>query len=172
MTMVSALQAIAFFAFPFGMAFAAISDLFTMTISNRLVLALVAAFAVLAPLAGLDIRTVGLDVLAAAIVLAVAFGCFAAGWIGGGDAKFAAATTLWIGWTNALDFVAMSAIFGGILTLAVLSFRRTVLPAFVVRQPWVARLHHESSGVPYGVALAAGGLAVYPHTAWMAMFAG
>ncbi|HVY19639.1 MAG TPA: prepilin peptidase [Bauldia sp.] len=168
--MISTFQTIAFFVFPFAMAFAAISDLFTMTISNRLVLALLAAFAVLAPLAGLDARTLGLDALAGAIVLAIAFGCFAAGWIGGGDAKFAAVTTLWIGWSNAVDFIAMSAIFGGVLTLVILSFRRAVLPAFVVRQAWVARLHHQGGGVPYGVALAAGGLAVYPHTAWMAAF--
>jgi prepilin peptidase CpaA len=54
----------------------------------------------------------------------------------------------------------------------VLAFRRAVLPAFVVRQPWVARLHHEKTGVPYGMALAAAGLTIYPHTVWMALAAG
>lgn len=167
--MAYAVHYIAFLVFPLGMAFAAASDLLTMTISNRLTIALAAAFVVLAPLAGLDLHTVGLNVLAAAIVLAIAFACFAAGWIGGGDAKFAAVTTLWIGWSSAPEFIAMASIFGGALTLLILSFRHAVLPSFIVRQPWVARLHHDKTGVPYGVALAAAGLVVYPHTAWMAM---
>jgi prepilin peptidase CpaA len=169
MTMIPVIQTIAFFVFPFALAFAAISDLFTMTISNRLVLVLAAAFIMLAPLAGLELRGIGLDLLAAFIVLAVAFACFAAGWIGGGDAKFAAVVTLWIGWDNALAFIAVSAVCGGVLTLTILRFRRLLLPAFAMRQEWVARLHDNASGVPYGVALAVGGLAVYPHTAWMAM---
>jgi len=170
--MVWAIHAIAFLVFPLAMAFAAASDLLTMTISNRLTVALALAFAVLAPLAGLSLPVIGLHVAAAAIVFVIAFGCFAAGWIGGGDAKFAAATTLWIGWYDAYEFIGIAAIFGGILTLSVLAFRQAVLPAFVVRQPWVARLHHEGGGVPYGIALAAAGLAIYPHTAWMAMSAG
>jgi len=170
--MISAVHAIAFLVFPLAMAFAAASDLLTMTISNRLTIGLALAFLVLAPLAGLSLPLIGLHLAAGAVVLALAFGCFAAGWIGGGDAKFAAATTLWIGWYDAYEFVGIAAIFGGILTLFILSFRKTVLPAFVVRQPWVARLHHDGTGVPYGIALAAAGLAVYPHTAWMAMAAG
>ena len=58
------------------------------------------------------------------------------------------------------------------LTLALLSFRRSVVPAFIIRQPWVRRLHDEKVGVPYGVALAVAGLAVYPDTIWMQMAIG
>ena len=53
-----------------------------------------------------------------------------------------------------------------------LVFRRSVLPAFVIRQPWVQRLHDERAGVPYGVALAIAGLATYPHTIWVRMVTG
>ena len=81
-------------------------------------------------------------------------------------------TTLWIGWNAGLEFVALASIFGGVLTLLMLSFRQTVLPAFIIRQPWVQRLHDKQAGVPYGVALAAAGLAVYPHTIWMSLTAG
>ena len=42
--------------FPALMAFAAASDLFTMTISNRISLALVAGFLVLAPLGGMGLH--------------------------------------------------------------------------------------------------------------------
>ena len=41
------------FVFPFAMAFAAVTDLFTMTIPNRLTLGLAVAFFLLAPIAGL-----------------------------------------------------------------------------------------------------------------------
>jgi prepilin peptidase CpaA len=170
--MAAVIQAIAFAVFPLGLAFAAANDLLTMTISNKLTLGLTAAFVILAPLTGMDLQTFGMHWAAGGIVFAVAFACFAFGWIGGGDAKFAAVATLWIGWGNALEFIALASVFGGALTLLLLSFRRAVLPAFVIRQPWVQRLHHEKSGVPYGVALAAAGLVVYPHTVWATMTIG
>jgi prepilin peptidase CpaA len=166
--MIGAAHFIAFLIFPLGMAFAAASDLLTMTISNKLTLALLAAFVVLAPLAGMDLQTFGWHFAAGAAVLAIAFTCFAFGWIGGGDAKFAAVTTLWLGPENAAEFLVLSSLFGGGLTLAILSFRQAVLPGFIVRHTWVQRLHQQKAGVPYGIALAAGGLCVYPHTLWLA----
>ena len=48
------LQALIFVVFPFAMAFAAVSDLLSMTIQNRVSVALVMAFAVIAPLTGMD----------------------------------------------------------------------------------------------------------------------
>jgi prepilin peptidase CpaA len=170
--MAAVAQAVAFFVFPLGLAFAAVNDLLTMTISNKLTLGLAAAFVILAPLTGMDLQTFGLHWAAGGIVLAVAFACFTFGWIGGGDAKFAAVATLWVGWGSSLEFIGLASIFGGVLTFFLLSFRRSVLPAFIIRQPWVQRLHHEKSGVPYGVALAAAGLVVYPHTVWATMTIG
>lgn len=158
--------------FPLAMAFAAFSDLFTMTISNRLTLALVAVFLLLAPLAGMDWGIFAMHWAAGGLILAIAFACFAFGWIGGGDAKLAAAISLWLGWDHLLEFIVTSALFGGALTLLILSFRRSVLPAFVIRQPWVQRLHDEKAGVPYGVALAVAGIAMYPSTIWIHMAAG
>jgi prepilin peptidase CpaA len=99
--------------------------------------------------------------------LAVAFGCFSQGWIGGGDAKLAAATALWFGFDHLLDYLIYASLFGGILTLVLIQFRRLPLPAFMERQPWVMRLHEAGGGVPYGIALAAAALMVYPKTDWM-----
>jgi prepilin peptidase CpaA len=158
--------------FPMAMAYAAASDLITMTISNKLAIALVACFLVLAPLTGMDWQTFGLHWAAGGAVLAVAFVFFALGWIGGGDAKLAAAVALWLGWSHLFDYIALAAIFGGVLTLAILSFRRWVLPAFATRQSWIMRLHDETAGVPYGVALAAAALATYPETIWMRVATG
>ena len=60
-------------------------------------LALAAGFLALALLSGMPFLDILSHIGAGATVLVIAFGCFAMGWIGGGDAKLAAATALWIG---------------------------------------------------------------------------
>jgi prepilin peptidase CpaA len=153
--------------FPAVMAFAASSDLLTMTIANRVSLALVGGFVLLAALSGAS----GTDMLshagAAAAVLAVAFFCFACGWIGGGDAKLAAATALWLGFGHLFDYLVYASLLGGALTLLIVQFRTVPLPQLLVGRDWAERLHRDGGGVPYGIALAAAALAVYPQTEWM-----
>ena len=104
---------------------------------------------------------------AATVVLVVAFAFFSQGWIGGGDAKLAAATALWFGFDHLLDYLIYASLFGGALTLAILQFRKIPLPAVLARQTWILRLHETDGGIPYGIALAAAALAVYPKTGWM-----
>jgi len=153
--------------FPALMAFAASSDLLTMTISNRLSLALAGGFFVLTLVTGMSLHAFGMHLAAAAVVLVVAFGFFTRGWIGGGDAKLAATTALWFGFDYLLDYLIYASLFGGALTLAILQFRKLPLPAVLARQGWILRLHETEGGVPYGIALAAAALAVYPKTGWM-----
>lgn len=160
-------DAIRLFLFPTLMAFAAFSDLFTMTISNRVSLLLVAGFFVLAYLAGLSGADILSHVGAGLAVLAVTFTLFSLGWIGGGDAKLAAATALWLGFDPLMSYLIYASLFGGVLTLAILRYRITPLPAMLQGQDWATRLHRADAGVPYGIALAAAALAVYPHTIWM-----
>ena len=50
------------------------------------------------------------------MVLAVTFVFFALGWIGGGDAKLAAATALWLGFDHLLKYLLYASLFGGVLT--------------------------------------------------------
>jgi prepilin peptidase CpaA len=158
-------DAIRLLVFPAMMAFAASSDLLTMTISNRVSLILAAGFIVLAAMTGMPLAAVGAHLGAAAIVLVVAFVFFARGWIGGGDAKLAAATALWVGFDQLLNYMIYASLFGGLLTLAVMRFRLMPLPAVLANQEWAKRLHRMDAGVPYGIALAA--LVVYPDTACM-----
>jgi len=153
--------------FPALMAFAASSDLLTMTISNRLSLALTGGFLLVAFITGMSLYAFGMHVAAAAVVLLVAFVFFSRGWIGGGDAKLAAATALWLGFDHLLDYMLYASLFGGALTLAILQFRKLPLPSALSRQAWILRLHETGGGVPYGIALAAAALAVYPKTGWM-----
>ena len=153
--------------FPALMAFAASSDLFTMTISNRLSLALAGSFFLLALISGMGLAVVGMHLAAAALVLVVAFIFFSRGWIGGGDAKLVAATALWFGFGHLLDYLIWASLLGGALTLLLLQFRRFNLPEVLARQKWIERLHDAGAGVPYGIALAAAALLVYPNTPWM-----
>jgi prepilin peptidase CpaA len=156
--------------FPALMAFAASSDLLTMTISNRLSLALAGGFFLLTLITGMGLTAIGMHLAAGALVLTVCFGFFAMGWIGGGDAKLAAATALWFGFDYLLDYLVYASLFGGVLTVLLIQFRRLPLPAPLARQTWILRLHEAGGGVPYGIALAAAALAVYPKTGWMPAF--
>lgn len=151
--------------FPLAMAFAASSDLLTMRISNRLVLLLVLGFFAVALLVELPLQQFAMHVLCAVVVLIAAFAMFALGWVGGGDAKLAAATTLWLGFGLALPYLMYTALLGGALTLAILILRRVPLAPFIARFRWLARLHDSKQGIPYGVAMAFAGLITYSNSA-------
>jgi prepilin peptidase CpaA len=153
--------------FPALMAFAAASDLVSMTISNRVSLALVAGFFTLAALGGMGLHDIFSHVGAGATVLAVGFACFAMGWVGGGDAKVAASAALWFGFGHLLDYLLLASLFGGALTLLLLQFRQWPLPYPFARQGWLLKLHAKETGIPYGIALAIGALVVYPETDWI-----
>ena len=75
--------------------------------------ALVALVVVFCPLALLvrarTRQAILLHVAAGAAVLAVTFALFAFGWIGGGDAKLAAATALWLGFDTLPDYLMLAA---------------------------------------------------------------
>jgi prepilin peptidase CpaA len=153
--------------FPAVMAFAASSDLFTMTISNRISLILVVGFVALAVGTGMPVGEMLDHAGAGGLVLAVAFMLFLFGQVGGGDAKLAAATALWLGWAHLVDYLLYASILGGALTLALLEFRKFSLPRMLTGKVWVERLHKPGGGVPYGIALAIAALVVYPSTIWM-----
>lgn len=155
------------FLFPALMAFAAASDLFTMTIPNRVSLLLIAGFFILAGFGGMPLEQIGLHAAAGLTVLVVAFACFAFGWIGGGDAKVAAAVGLWFGFPPLTNYLLYASLIGGALTLLLLEFRRWPLPYALGSQDWLLRLHRKETGIPYGIALALGALIIYPETDWI-----
>jgi prepilin peptidase CpaA len=147
--------------FPLLMAFAASSDLLTMRISNRVVVLLVAIFCAAALVIDMPLAEFGMHLAAAVVVLLFAFAMFAMGWIGGGDAKLAAATTFWLGFGLTVPYLLNASIIGGMMTLGILAVRRWPLPEFLTRIDWVRRLHDAKSGIPYGIALAIAGLLTY-----------
>jgi prepilin peptidase CpaA len=163
---------LALLVFPLLMAFAASSDLLTMRISNRLVIATAAGFLVLAFASQMPWLELGLHLACAALVLVIAFTLFSFGWIGGGDAKLAAATTLWLGFGVTLPYLLYASLIGGLMTLALLIIRRWPLPLFMARIRWIERLHDTKTGIPYGIALAAAGLLTYSDTTIFQYFTG
>jgi prepilin peptidase CpaA len=148
---------------PLLLALAAGWDLASYAIPNLVSIAIVAVFIGFAALIGMPLGILGAHLAAAAVALVAGFTLFALRWIGGGDAKLFAATALWFGFGDLMAYALVAAVIGGGLTLALLLVRRVPLPAVLIRQDWIARLHDHRSGVPYGVALAAGALAVLPN---------
>jgi prepilin peptidase CpaA len=139
-------------------------DLASFTIPNFLSAALLALFVLFAVAAGLSLSAIGWHLLAGLLGLAIGFSLFALGYVGGGDAKLFAATVLWLGFRDLLPYALLASICGGALTFALLALRQLPLPLVLVRQAWIVKLHDAHSGIPYGVALAAGAFILLPST--------
>ena len=128
--------------------FAAVVDVRTFTISNRLNLTV----ALLAPLYWLSVALplwpeVGLQLPVGAAVFVVFAGAFYAGMMGGGDVKLAAALSLWFSPASILKFLVLTSLAGGVVTLAVVVWHRI-------------KRREGRPQIPYGVAIAFGGLAI------------
>jgi prepilin peptidase CpaA len=79
---------------------------------------------------------------------------------------------LWLGPNLLLDYSLTAALIGGVLTLLIVYMRRLPLPSALSDQGWLLKLHDTKQGVPYGIALAAAGLLIYPYTPFMAALSG
>ena len=106
--------------FPLCMILASFYDLFTMTIPNKVTLALVIAFFVLAPLAGMSWSTMAWHMGLGFGVLVICYGLFMIRAMGGGDAKLLAASALWLGPDMTLSYVLLASLFGGMLTICII----------------------------------------------------
>ena len=128
--------------------FAAVVDVRTFTISNRLNLTV----ALLAPVYWASVELspwpgIAVQLAAAATVFVLLAGAFYAGMMGGGDVKLAAALALWVSPFTPVKFLILMSLAGGVLTLVVLAAHR-------------ARKAEGRPEIPYGVAIAFGGLAI------------
>src|SRR3954466_15622821 len=104
---------------------AAVIDVRTFTISNRLNLAVAAG----APLYWMSIELapwpgVAVQLAAGGIVFALLAGAFYAGMMGGGDVKLAAALALWFSPGGTLKLLVIMSLAGGVLTLGLLAWHR------------------------------------------------
>jgi len=148
---------------------AAFFDLTSFTIPNMLPAAMLAMFAAFLLASALNGHSLSWSetwphLLAGAVALVAGMALFAAGWVGGGDAKLFAMACLWLGWDSMYEYTLVASLLGGILTIALITVRRFPLPTLLAAQPWLVRLADRNSGVPYGVALAMAALVVLPDT--------
>lgn len=139
---------------------AAIGDLRTYRIPNAITFAIILLF----PAFALT-RPGGTDWLAclivAGLVLAVGFVMFAFRQLGGGDVKLLAGCALWAGPALIVDFLVVTALAGGVLALFLVSpIGRGLAVAADDRGLSRFRDFLMADVVPYGVAIAAGGIVV------------
>jgi len=158
--------------FPLGLVYAAIRDVASYEIPNWLSVALVADFVILALALSFDWRVIGLHLGAGLVVLVVGALLFAAGLLGGGDGKLMAAAAVWVGWAQLFRFIMVVAVAGGGLALLVLAIRRFGFLGGLAGWRWFERLRTPDHGIPYGVAIGIGGLAVFRDLAIVGLAAG
>lgn len=160
-------EAAIFVVFPLCLAVAACSDFFTMTIPNRVSAILLAGFIVVAPLAGLSLAEIGMHLLAGLAVFGVCFALFAINVMGGGDAKLLTASAVWFGLTHSLfAYLVYVSLFGGLLTLVVLSLRSRAHTIMAAGLPLPDHLLTEKK-VPYGIAIGIAAFVAYPSSPLM-----
>jgi prepilin peptidase CpaA len=127
---------------------AAVIDVRTFTISNRLNAAVAAG----APLYWLSIALnpwpgMAIQLAAGAIVFVLLAIAFFAGMMGGGDVKLAAALALWFSPAGTIKFLVLMSVAGGVLTLGILGWHH-------------AQKREGRPEIPYGVAIAFGALTI------------
>jgi prepilin peptidase CpaA len=142
---------------------AAYEDAKRLVIPNRIVLAIALLFPAYALAAPDSVNLIG-SLKIAAIVLAGGFLLFAFRFMGGGDAKLFAAASLWAGPHLFPLFLFVTAVTGAVIALAMLVSRRLAhWPAPVPETPAggdPAVSSRPPADLPYGVAIAFGGIAV------------
>lgn len=145
-------------AFAGFLVWAAWSDLRDYIIPNRISIAIAALYPAHILAAG-TINMVPGGLIAAAIIFAAGFACFALKIAGGGDVKLMTATALWAGQAQIIEFLFVTALAGGFLAsfLALRAWRQSVVSApdgtLVLRIGAI-----RAAKVPYGAAIGAGGL--------------
>jgi prepilin peptidase CpaA len=151
-----------FLIFPLCLTIAALSDLLTMTIPNRVSVILVAAFFPIVLSTGLPLPAIGAHVAAGTAVFAVCFALFASNVMGGGDAKLLTAVSLWFGLDPSLvEFLLYVGLMGGAVALVILSVRSHADAILAVRLP-IPHSIVAAKKIPYGIAIAIGGFMAFP----------
>ena len=151
---------------------AATSDAMTYRIPNWLtiltaLLFFPMAFATAMPLVGL-----GWHLAAGVLLFTIGFILFQFGLLGGGDAKMFAAAGLWFGMANVTSFVTQTAIAGLIQVVFMMVWSLIMLSTeFNGTQSrlsgfW-AKLKPMTPNVPFGFAIALGGIVAFRDTWWL-----
>lgn len=146
--------------------YAACYDVARLIIPNWVSLALAAAFPVAALATGEPFASIGMHLAFGLAVLTAGFVLFQANIIGGGDAKLVAAAAVWTGLPGFAPFIICTTIAGGLMALVLVTARQFLKHAETY-PPFVNHLLKKQNGIPYGVAIMAGGLMAIPALPFM-----
>ncbi len=143
--------------------YAATTDIATRLISNEVCLAL-ALLGIASQLAN-PVQLIQ-SLIVAAILFVLLFVIYTRGAIGGGDVKLLTALAVGLPLTGVIELLAMTALAGGVLAVVHLLMRQLPYPALapagssLVRRVYaIERWRHlRYSPLPYGVAIACGGI--------------
>lgn len=153
--------------FPLMMIAAGIGDILTMRIPNWLNGAIVVTFFIVAFIMAMPLAVMQWHLVAGAALLVAGMALFFFGGFGGGDAKMLAAGALWVGWDGLIPFLVYTALAGGVLALVMILWSHLQVEKEVRGSTWMKRVFRTDLDLPYGVAIAAGGVFAFPQTWWM-----
>ncbi len=158
--------------FPLLLILAGTGDALSMRIPNWLNLLIILSFFPVALAAGMPFQMIGLHLATGLALLAAGYLIFVFRLFGGGDAKLMAAAGLWLGYPAAGHFLVFSIAAGGGLAMAVGAWSLIKLDS-EIRGGFVSRrLAFLSPDLPYGIALAIGGILAFSQSWWMQSAAG
>lgn len=155
--------------FPLLLIAAGVGDALTMRISNRLNLLIVITFFPMAFAAGMPLSMFGLHLAAGLVLLVAGYFLFAVRLFGGGDAKLLAAAGLWLGYPGSLSFLTLTVLAGGGLAVAVGLWTLIRLDSEIRGSAWSRRTEFLTLDLPYGLALAVGGILAFSQSWWMSV---
>lgn len=158
---------IALVVFPLLMILAGASDVLTLRIPNLLTVVLALAFLPFAALSGMSLEAIWLHLATGSVLLLFGFGLFAMGIFGGGDAKLMAAAGLWLGIPASVHFLLLTALAGGVLSLAVGLMLVASVDAEFRSSSLLHLIRRFKPDVPYGFAIAAGAILALPSSWWI-----
>lgn len=134
----------------------AVYDVRARRLPTSIVLTIGALFFVDAFIAGMPLDDVVSHLTLAVIVFLVCAVLFLARMLGGGDAKLASVIFLWVGFGLSLATLTLISVIGTVVSLVSLA-TRNMNPAQRFMPLRALAMFSAARGVPYGVALAAGG---------------
>ncbi len=138
----------------------ATSDLLWLRIPNWVVVTIAALYPIYVLSAAQPVAWQGALVLAG-LVFAIGFALYSIRLLGGGDVKLLAVVALWAGPVQITAFMLSTAIIGGLLAMVATTPLRLLLPYMAAATGVDADVRQLMKlQIPYGVAIAAGGLIV------------
>lgn len=147
------------------LAWAAVNDAMWYRISNVVPIAILALYPLFLVAGGQGLAQLHWAVAIAAATFLIGAVMFARGWMGGGDVKLLAALALWAGPTHFPALIIMTSIAGGALAMLALLPGRAATIAWLTQNlrialqlPEAPRTATGKRTIPYGVAIAVGGL--------------